>query len=310
MRSPALHVAVGVIHDGHGNILLTQRAKHAHQGGLWEFPGGKLEGDETVPQALQRELLEEVGICVKTARPLIKINHQYPDVRVLLDVWQVNDFSGTAHACEGQAMRWVRPQQLKQFTFPAANLPIVTAARLPDRYAILEGKNHAEVLLNLDRILQTGATILQVRIKSAPISERSAICASVLERCKQENIITLLNSDLSISATAANGIHLSSRELRRLVARPAAWEWVAASCHNLEELEHAERIGADFAVLAPILPTSTHPDTTPLGWDTLTKLTSSANLPVYALGGLELTDIDRAIEAGAQGIAGISAFLR
>lgn len=310
MSSKALHVAVGVIRDGDGNILLTQRAKHAYQGGLWEFPGGKLKGDETVPQALQRELFEEVGISVRTARPLIKINHQYPDLRVLLDVWQVNDFSGIAQACEGQAMRWVRPAQLKQFTFPAANLPIVTAARLPDRYAILEGCSHAEVMHNLERILQTGISVLQIRIKSLPTSERQAVCTSVLARCKQQNITTLLNSDLAISTLAADGIHLSSRELLGLTSRPSTWEWVAASCHNLAELKHAERIGVDFVVLAPILPTATHPDANPLGWETLAKLTNTCNLPVYALGGLELTDLNRGLEAGAQGIAGISAFLR
>ena len=310
MNSKALHVAVGVIRDGNGNILLTQRAKNAHQGGLWEFPGGKLEADETTLQALQRELFEEVGIQVKTARPLIKINHQYSDLRVLLDVWQVNNFGGTAQACEGQSMRWVKPEHLKQFTFPAANLPIITAARLPDRYAILEGNSRTEVLLNLERILRTGVTVIQVRLKSLPNSEHQALCASVLARCRRQNIITLLNSDLSISTQAADGIHLSSRELLKLDARPTGWEWVSASCHNIKELQHAERIGVDFAVLAPILPTSTHPDATPLGWETLAKLTSTSNLPVYALGGLDLDDINRVTAAGAQGIAGISAFLR
>lgn len=310
MNSRAVHVAVGVIRDGDGNILLTQRAKNAHQGGLWEFPGGKLEIDETAPQALQRELFEEVGIQVKAARPLIKINHQYPDLQVLLDVWQVNHFSGTAQACEGQAMRWVKPQQLKQFTFPAANLPIIAAARLPDRYAILEGTSRTEVLINLERILQAGVTVLQVRIKSLLSVDREALCAELLARCRQQNVVTLVNSDLSITTDVADGIHLSSRDLLSLEARPTAWEWVAASCHNYEELKHAERIGVDFAVLAPILPTATHPNVTPLGWETLTDLTSTCNLPIYALGGLDMTYIDRAIEAGAQGIAGISAFLR
>lgn len=305
----AVHVAVGVIRDGSGNILLTQRAKHAHQGGLWEFPGGKLEANETVTQALRRELREEVGITVQTAKPLIKINHRYPDLQVLLDVWQVTDFSGVAEACEGQAMRWVAPRQLSDYAFPAANLPIITASRLPDRYAILEGNSAHQVLANLDRIVNNRVNLLQLRIKSLPTAETTAVYHSVLENCRQHGIQVLLNSDLPLTGLPADGLHLSSHALLACRIRPTPYQWVAASCHNLQELRHAENIGVDFAVLAPILPTSTHPDAQPLGWETMAKLIEQVNLPVFALGGLELDDMNRVLNAGGQGIAGISAFL-
>lgn len=309
-ESPALHVAVGVIRDGDGNILLTQRAKHAHQGGLWEFPGGKLEANETVTQALRRELQEEVGITVRNAKPLIKINHHYPDLRVLLDVWQVTDFSGVAEACEGQAMRWVAPRQLSDYAFPAANVPIITASRLPDRYAILEGGSTTQVLANLDRIIDKRVKLLQLRIKSLPTAEIAKVYHAVLANCRQRGIEVLLNSDLALAGPPADGLHLSSRALLACRTRPSPYRWVAASCHNLQELRHAENIGADFAVLAPILPTATHPGVQPLGWEAMAKLIDQVNLPVFALGGLELDDLHRARHAGAQGIAGISAFLR
>ncbi|MCQ8127431.1 Nudix family hydrolase [Methylomonas rivi] len=305
----AVHVAVGVIRDGNGNILLTQRAKHAHQGGLWEFPGGKLEADETVIQALRRELREEVGITVRTAKPLIKINHRYPDLQVLLDVWQVFEFAGAATALEGQAMRWVAPHRLSDYAFPAANAPIITASRLPDRYAILEGRNTKQVLANLDRIIGNRVDLLQLRLKTLPAAEISAVYAAVLAKCRARGIQVLLNSDLTLSDQAADGLHLSSRALLACRSRPANYPWVAASCHNLAELRHAEHIGADFAVLAPVLPTSTHPAAQALGWETMAGLIAQVNLPVFALGGLNLDDMDRVLHAGAQGIAGISAFL-
>lgn len=304
-----MHVAVGVVRDGDGNILLTQRAKHAHQGGLWEFPGGKLEADESVLQALQRELFEEVGIGVQSARPLIKINHRYPDLHVLLDVWQINEFTGAAQACEGQAMRWVSPRDLNQFSFPAANAAIVTAARLPDRYAILEGASPEAVLQNLECILRTPVTLLQVRIKSLPLDYCEEVCRHIAVRIRGLDITLLINSDLPVAQTEANGLHLSSRDLLSRQTRPPH-QWVAASCHNLQELQHAERIGVDFAVLAPILCTQTHPDAVPLGWEALAELTAATNLPVFALGGLGLEDLERVTAAGCQGIAGISAFLR
>lgn len=306
----ALHVAVGVVRDGDGRILLTQRAKHVHQGGLWEFPGGKLEAGESVLQALQRELLEEVGINVLDAQPLIKINHRYPDLSVLLDVWQINRFSGLASALEGQAMQWVSPQQLSEFDFPAANLPIITASRLPDRYAILEGHTTKQVLNHLDKIIQNQVSLVQLRIKSLPNTEIEAVYRAVWTQCQQHRIRLLVNSDLPLPHVEADGIHLSSRALLACQTRPKAYEWVAASCHHLPELKHAENIGVDFVVLAPILPTSTHPEVTPLGWENMTALIEQVNLPVFALGGLDLQDIDQVLHAGGQGIAGIRAFLR
>ena len=305
----ALHVAVGVVRDKNDNILLTQRAKHTHQGGLWEFPGGKLEANETVLQALQRELHEEVGIKVRTAKPLIKIKHQYPDLNVLLDVWQVINFDGIAMACEGQAMRWVAAQHLTQYDFPAANVPITAAARLPDRYAILEGCSYPQVIHNLNTMLDKQVKLLQVRLKSLPTSEIESVLNAILPICQQHQITVLINSDLPFNGQKTAGLHLSSRALLACDRRPDNYEWVAASCHNQEELKQAERIGADFVVLAPILPTATHPHAKPLGWENLQTLIEQVNLPVFALGGLSLQDIDRVIDVGGQGIAGISAFL-
>jgi len=103
-----VHVAVGVIVNSLGDILIARRANDAHQGGLWEFPGGKVEAGETVSQALTRELHEELGIDIDAAscRSLIEINHDYADKTVFLDVWLVTRFRGEAVGREGQPLRW------------------------------------------------------------------------------------------------------------------------------------------------------------------------------------------------------------
>ena len=100
-----IQVVAAVIRDAEDNILITRRAQHVHQGGLWEFPGGKREAGETAPQALARELNEELGIQVLEAVPLIKVNHDYGDKQVQLDVWTVTDFAGEAWGREGQIGR-------------------------------------------------------------------------------------------------------------------------------------------------------------------------------------------------------------
>ncbi|OAI24368.1 Nudix family hydrolase [Methylomonas koyamae] len=308
-RNSVVHVAVGVVRDAAGRILIAQRAQHAHQGGLWEFPGGKLEPGEPVLQALVRELREEVGIRVAAAEPLIKIHHDYGDRRVLLDVWNVNSFSGEARPCEGQAMQWVNAGQLSDFAFPAANLPIIAAARLPAYYAILEGPDAESIMTNCQRIIDNGVKLLQFRAKALAASDKQNVLEQVLQQCRQHAVEVLVNADLDLDISQAQGLHLSSRALLRLDRRPAGMRWVAASCHNAVELQHALAIGADFAVLAPVMPTASHPDTPPLGWQRFSELLESANLPVFALGGLGRQDLALAQTAGAQGIAGISAFL-
>lgn len=125
--SRALHVAVGVVVAAGGDILLARRADHRHQGGLWEFPGGKVEAGERVEQALHRELLEELDIGVIAAEQLLVVDHDYGDRLVRLDVWWVSEFTGVPRSLEAQPWRWVAPVDLAGYTFPAANAPIVEA---------------------------------------------------------------------------------------------------------------------------------------------------------------------------------------
>ena len=122
-----VHVAAGVIFDDEGNILIAKRLQHLHQGGLWEFPGGKLEPDETARDALARELKEELQIQVISAQPLIEIRHRYNDKSVLLDVWRVDKFVGEPAGNEGQEIKWIKPAELPNYEFPAANRDIVLA---------------------------------------------------------------------------------------------------------------------------------------------------------------------------------------
>lgn len=125
--SKTIHVAVGVIVDAQHNILIALRPDDSHQGGLWEFPGGKVELGETVQQALARELNEELGIQATAFSPLINIHHDYGDKAVHLDVWWVDAFSGQPEGREGQPVQWVAAKVLADYEFPKANEPIIAA---------------------------------------------------------------------------------------------------------------------------------------------------------------------------------------
>jgi len=106
-------------------VCISLRPKHLHKGGLWEFPGGKIEQGETPESALERELYEELGIRIKDAESMMKIPWSYPEKNVLLEVIQVTSFEGLAFGQEGQEVKWVRLDQLRDYQFPEANQSIV-----------------------------------------------------------------------------------------------------------------------------------------------------------------------------------------
>jgi len=123
-----IHVVAAIIqHPDRERILLARRPDHLHQGGLWEFPGGKVDAGEAAFAALRRELEEELGIGVTRAEPFLEVHHEYPDKAVFLDIWQVGEFTGTPTGNEGQLVRWVALGDLGGYDFPAANRPILDA---------------------------------------------------------------------------------------------------------------------------------------------------------------------------------------
>jgi len=127
--SATLRVAAGALLNRRGKVLLARRAADAHQGGLWEFPGGKIEAGESESQALARELDEELGIELVTARPLIRVRHAYPDRVIDLAVWRVSRWRGEPWGRLGQALRWVAPERLEDYPMPAADRPVLAALR-------------------------------------------------------------------------------------------------------------------------------------------------------------------------------------
>lgn len=307
-----VHVAAAVIRGADGRVLIARRSQDQHQGGLWEFPGGKVEPGESVEQALARELQEELDIRVKSARPLIQVQHDYPDKQVLLDVWEVSAFTGEPRGVEGQPLAWASGRELPDYDFPVANHPIVAAARLPDSYLITPAElEPAELLRGVRTAVASGIRLIQLRAPNMFDPQYRDLATDIQGLCAGKAQLMLKGPLEWLGDFPAAGWHLTSEQLRKYAANGRPFpknRWLAASCHCAEELALAAAMDVDFVTLSPVQATQTHPEATPLGWDVAGELLRGCNLPAFLLGGVGPDERQRAWQAGAQGVAGIRAF--
>jgi len=293
-----IEVVAAVLERADGSFLLAQRPPGKVYAGWWEFPGGKVEAGEPLSKALERELLEELGIRVVKAYPWITRVHVYEHGTVMIHFFRVVEWQGEPHPHEGQSFVWQRIGDPLVEPMLPANGPVLASLALPLEYAITDAKALG-LVAQLERVearMQGGLRLIQVRDKDN--WERSQLIYGVKSIARQYGARVLVNG-----GPAADGIHYSAEQLMKLRSRPSQAGLAAASCHTLQELGHAMAIGLDFVVLGPVKATATHPGASLLGWDGFRRIAESSSIPVYAIGGLNPEDMDRARAAGAHGLA-------
>ena len=307
----AIPVVAGVLADAAGRVLLAQRPSGRDFAGLWEFPGGKVEPGEDAHAALARELHEELGIAIAASAPLIRVPWRYPHQRIVLEVRRVAAWQGTPQPHDAQALAWAQPAAVDPATMPPADRPALAALRLPPLLAISPPLDDAATLLAWAQgVIRRGVRLLQLRQPQWAAGKLREAAAALRVKAQAAGATLLLNGDIGGALALDLGVHLRSEQLASLRERPLpARLWVGASCHDAGELERAAVLGCDFALLAPVAATPTHPQATPLGWPRFAALVAGAALPIYALGGVRAGDLPRTRAAGAHGVAGIRGFL-
>jgi 8-oxo-dGTP diphosphatase len=310
-----IQVAVGVI-QRNGKFLIGQRLVKDSYFEKWEFPGGKLDNGEDPLSALKRELAEELNIIVHSAQPLIHIEHDYPDRSVSLHVFLVDEFSGEPIGAEGQALRWVKARECKEIDFLQANDPIVNAVSLPSQLFITDmrkfGVEHTLQVLNNIQCKSTSSNLdayadfaIQVRECDASESQLTSYLQMLKNVCK-EQFVFLNGSPELAEKIGFDGVHLNTHRAKEYSSRDHLPDfWVGVSCHDIQQLEHAQKI-ADFALLSPVNATKSHPEQQGMGWLEFQRKVKNVGLPCYALGGMSLNDANKARSFGAQGTAAIS----
>ncbi len=303
-----IEVAAAVMQRPNGAFLLAQRPAGKAYEGYWEFPGGKIEPGESPYQALCRELDEELGIAVTTAYPWLLREFTYPHATVRLHFFRVVAWQGEPHGREAQQLSWQRLSDLSAAPILPANAPILRALSLPHVYAISNAAalGRDEFMVRLERALQNGLQLLQVREKKLSANYLFELAQQVVQLAHRYDAKVLVNGDAELAnKVGADGVHYSAAQLLSCTQRPT-FHWCAASCHNTIELRRAEALGFDFALLGPVLPTQSHPGEPHLGWGKFAEIASRTTIPIYALGGLRVSDLSVAQQHGAHGISLLS----
>ena len=202
--------------------------------------------------------------------------------------------------------------KLQNIPFPEANKGIVTALQLADQYMISGDFNSGEdALARLKITFSQGISLCQLRAKKMEQAAFIALAEQVIPLAHQFSAKILLNGtpDLLKWLPSADGIQLASSAVFDYDSRPIAKDkLLGVSTHNRAEIEQALKIGADFILLSPVKETSSHPDMTGMGWQAFAEMVEFIPVPVFALGGVTEEDLSLAKQAGAQGVAAISAF--
>ncbi len=304
-----LHVVAGVIRDVRGRVLLARRTRGRDMAGLWEFPGGKVDAGETAPDALRRELQEELGIEVVPGGMLMQVPQAMPHKRIVLDVLHIEGWRGVPRGLEGQALAWVPPERLPKYPMPPADRPVVAALLAPDHCLVTpspEGMEDGDWLAGLERALEAGVRRVQLRAPGCRPGRWRTLVAEAVARCRVHRAEVLVNGDESLAERFEIGLHLPAAQLATRDARGLpSTRLLSAACHDADALQRAEAIGCDFALLGNVRETATHPGRPGIGWAGFAALRETCSLPIYAIGGLGRDDIAAARRHGAQGIAAI-----
>lgn len=308
--SKIVEVAAAVMLRADGReFLLAQRPAGKVYAGYWEFPGGKVEPGESVRAALIRELQEELGITVTACAPWLTRQFTYPHATVRLHFWRVTAWTGEigiTAPLEHSAIAWqTGGQPASVAPILPANDPILKALALPSKLFITmsEQEGIERTLQRLDAALNGGTALIQVRDKTLPSTQRRQLAEAVIRLAGKRQVPVVINDDPELARElGADGLHLSSAGLAACSTRPD-FAWVGASCHSAEDIQRAGALGLDYALLGPVCPTPTHPETPGLGWPEFARRLQGNTLPVFALGGLRAEDLAQAQAQGAHGIA-------
>jgi 8-oxo-dGTP diphosphatase len=304
MRSGVIEVAASIVRSPDGRVLMAERTAGQVSPGFWELPGGKIDSGESAQHAAIRELDEEIGIRALSLQPWISYEHAFPLRRIRLHFFKVERWQGNPQGREGQRLAWVDPSMPAVAPLLPSVERVLTALGLPPVYAVCRSNGSvADVLEQMAVGVRQGLRLFQLRAPDCSPDQRVALARRVNAIAAPARVrVLLVGSALEARRAGLTGVHSTAEELKRLRGRPPVRLWLC-SCHDESDLERAMKLGADAAVVSPVLESAAHPHRAALGWERLERMCARATLPLYAQGGLAASQLAAAQGAGAIGIA-------
>lgn len=311
---PRIDVAVAVVFNAAGQVLWGCRPEGKPYAGYWEFPGGKVESDETVWQALVRELKEELDITALEGGPWFRIEHDYEHANVRLHLYRVWHFEGTPKSLEQQPFTWASLDSSDLSPILPATEPLLPKLAQPMVMALSNYEAGFEACAErLERGLNATKLPVYVQFREKTLSGDALIQAfeHCYGLCQKTGQAMLLNSDTWVNLrehldALPCPLHLTQAHL--LSGQFQDLQCAGASVHDAGSLRIAFDRGLSYAVLGAVKQTTSHPEQSGLGWERFLEITQAARLPVFAIGGLAGYDISDARLHGAHGIAMLSQF--
>lgn len=289
MTTPAIDVAVAIVRDDHGRVLMAERTARQISAGFWELPGGKIDAGETAAQAVARELQEEVGLQAERLVAWRVHEYAFPLRRVRLHLFRVVAWSGSPHGHEGQRLAWVDPADPAVAPVLPSNLLPLAALAWPPLLPVLRWSHSTGQSLPA----RPRASPWRLWLLAAPALAPTQR-VQLAQRLRSAGARLLLEgSPLEALRAGASGLFSPAQALNALSARPTAQLWLAG-CRDETDLEHAHRLGADAAVVD-------------VGgdWKRLARLAAGTPLALYAGGAAAPEDAGRALACGAAGVVAV-----
>ena len=289
-------------------LLYSKRVKSPYQK-YYEFPGGKVERNETPEIALYRECFEELGIKVSKFNSLGSLVHHYDHLKVKLYIFEILDYKGEIYTKENQELQYMDAFNSEE-KFIDSTYRILNYLSLP-RYCSITSKeadNHSKERISkiyLNNILRYRSNGINQSNYYIQAEKYSKICSDN----KIHLVLDVTYYD-SFKYLEFKGIHYKSGQLKDLknkkLIKPNNKLIYSASCHNISDINIANNHNFDFILLSPVLASKSNINT--LGWDSFKRLSLEANMPVFALGGMKKSDLDHCLSNNGYGVSGITNF--
>ena len=310
-------IAVGILLRQDGYFLLTKRvSRYQSYPGYWEFPCAPVEGEDTPEMTIKRIFQERLGVIFDQANTWVTRVVSHNKSKVRLHVYQIVEWVGDVQPIAEDTLKWCVTDDADDMSIFPYHASLIKPLSLPRYSAITCAFMPKFMLATIQKTLEN-SEIKHIHIREKRLKPRGkrifadrviAVCEEYDALCVY-NVSSLQDLDEAKQIEGLDGIHLTTDMLHKIKKRPD-FEWVGASCHNQKDIEKSNALGCDYIYLSPVNSTPSHPEAKPLGWAGFEKLAILSAAPVYALGGMMISDLNTAQLRGGHGIASLRNFWR